>query len=306
VLFQEGLTDNPLIIAIFFVILLVVYWILANRDFRSMAFRVAGLMLFSTMCMVVLIMYLDRTNLPIYIVSMVTGVSFMLLSGYYTIRIINKKDTHINFLLNDIIKTSSTAAVDISNIATELAANASEVNASAEEISSTTQVVSQNTQDQADSIFNVNKKAFDIKTIVDLITNIADQTNLLALNASIEAARAGEHGQGFAVVADEVRNLAEESKNSVKKTFDLISTITGDINGIALTSEEISSAMEEISSSAEQQTASMEEITATATRLGDLAEKLKIGLTKTEETDKNVQKLKSVLKKDKEIVTGGI
>ena len=144
----------------------------------------------------------------------------------------------------------------------------------------TTQEVAQITQDQADAISKINEMTLDIKSVVDLITSIADQTNLLALNASIEAARAGEHGQGFAVVADEVRKLAEESKTSVKKTVELISRITQEIEGISSVSEEISSAMEEVSSSAEQQTASMEEITATATRLGDLAESLKIGLTK--------------------------
>ncbi len=82
----------------------------------------------------------------------------------------------------------------------------------------------------------LSNKASEVKTILDVIADIADQTNLLALNAAIEAARAGEHGRGFAVVADEVRKLAEKTQKSL---IEINSTINVVVQSIIDASEKM-------------------------------------------------------------------
>ena len=113
------------------------------------------------------------------------------------------------------------------------------------------------------SLENLTRDAQEIKSVLDIISDIAEQTNLLALNAAIEAARAGEHGRGFAVVADEVRKLAENTQKS-------LTDINASINIIV---QNISSASEKVKSNASG-----------AVKLVEMSDSMKITIDEMQET----------------------
>ena len=90
-----------------------------------------------------------------------------------------------------------------------------------------------------------NEAALQIRTAMDIISDIAAQTNLLSLNASIEAARAGEHGKGFAVVAEEVRKLADQSQEAVEEIAKTIENLINNSNISVEVMNEVIIAMDE-------------------------------------------------------------
>ena len=80
-----------------------------------------------------------------------------------------------------------------------------------------------------ETVHSLRSSTDEIRSSVDLITQIAAQTRLLALNATIEAARAGEAGRGFSVVAAEVKSLADEAA----RASDTIVARVGAVEGAA-------------------------------------------------------------------------
>lgn len=156
--------------------------------------------------------------------------------------------------IRDMLRVSSQNASELSQKSITLKDKMQTLSTASSKQASMLKAISSSMESTNSSIADVSHKAkqvasqsMEIKSVINVISDIADQTNLLALNAAIEAARAGEHGRGFAVVADEVRKLAENTQKS--------------LNEINVSVETLSQAILEIGSAIEEQVGDINEAT---------------------------------------------
>ena len=167
----------------------------------------------------------------------------------------------------------------------------------------------------AQQILRLSEQINQIGSISQVVSDLANQTNMLALNAAVEAVRSGEYGKGFSVVASEIRKLADESQKSAhkinilvaeikqatnvtvvvtdagiksventvglaKKTAYAFGNVSGEINSIVLSSQQISMNAKQQAMAIQQVVAAMNSLNQNAQDSSGGMAQIKVGIKK--------------------------
>lgn len=237
----------------------------------------------------------DRDTLRIALKTMVNN----LRSIVEKISIVSNNITNSSAELSSAAQNISTGAATQASSVDETSAAVAQMAAGIRQNADNAETTESITTDVADNFqksVNAVLKALNfIKTIaekINIMEDIARKIDLLALNASVEAARAGEQGRGFAVVASEVSKLAENSQKSaaevrqasaegmevaertrnmltkllpdIRKTKELMATISMTCDEQSKGADEVNISIHELSRIIQQNAASSEELAATS------------------------------------------
>lgn len=138
------------------------------------------------------------------------------------------------------------SAGDSSRLAGQLAADADE----------SARVIGQSRQ----AISLVAEHSGSLHEVLSAIEDIAERTHVLSINAAIESARLGKEGKGFGVVAQEIRQLSDQSRGSLKSSFDKIGDMTQAVARGAALSDQAAKTLKAIAEQARASAASTEAI----------------------------------------------
>ena len=206
---------------------------------------------------------------------------------------------HTSELMTDMIGKSHGNALEAKENSEETFSSVQTVAAASEEMSATIKEISSQTQNanslisesvakvkEADGHANELQTASQqVKSVMELISDISSQINLLALNATIESARAGEAGRGFAVVANEVRNLAGQTDKSIQDIEKVVQQMARASDSVINALKDIKDSVDDIYSSSTGVASAVEEQSAV---VNDIAQNMNIATHKTQSVKENI------------------